>query len=143
MEIVQVQKNDLPDLSQLHEELSDMKSNFSKIEANFALMIRNDYYHLIGAKIDKRLVGSLMGILCLDLVGECRPFMIIENVIVSSDYRNKGIGKALLNEIEMIAKKLNCYYIFFVSGDNRKEAHRFYESVGYNNDKVKGFKKYL
>jgi len=143
MEIVQIQKNDLPDLSQLHEELSDMKSNFSKIEANFALMIRNDYYHLIGAKIDKRLVGSLMGILCLDLVGECRPFMIIENVIVSSDYRNKGIGKALLNEIEMIAKKLNCYYIFFVSGDNRKEAHRFYESVGYNNDKVKGFKKYL
>ena len=143
MEIVQIQKNDLPDLSQLHEELSDMKSNFSKIEANFALMIRNDYYHLIGAKIDKRLVGSLMGILCLDLVGECRPFMIIENVIVSSDYRNKGIGKALLNEIEMIAKKLNCYYIFFVSGDNRKEAHRFYESLGYNNDKVKGFKKYL
>jgi len=143
MEIVQIQKNDLPDLSQLLEELSDMKSNFSKIEANFALMIRNDYYHLIGAKIDKRLVGSLMGILCLDLVGECRPFMIIENVIVSSDYRNKGIGKALLNEIEMIAKKLNCYYIFFVSGDNRKEAHRFYESVGYNNDKVKGFKKYL
>ena len=143
MEIVQIQKNDLPDLSQLHEELSDSKSNFSKIEANFALMIRNDYYHLIGAKIDKRLVGSLMGILCLDLVGECRPFMIIENVIVSNEYRNKGIGKALLNEIEMIAKKLNCYYIFFVSGDNRKEAHRFYESVGYNNDKVKGFKKYL
>ena len=143
MEIVQIQKNDLPDLSQLHEELSDMKSNFSKIEANFALMIKNDYYHLIGAKIDNQLVGSLMGILCLDLVGECRPFMIIENVIVSSDYRNKGIGKALLNEIEMIAKKLNCYYIFFVSGDNRKEAHRFYESVGYNNDKVKGFKKYL
>ena len=143
MEIVQIQKNDLPDLSQLHEELSDMKSNFSKIEANFALMIKNDYYHLIGAKIDNRLVGSLMGILCLDLVGECRPFMIIENVIVSKDYRNKGIGKALLNEIEMIAKKLNCYYIFFVSGDNRKEAHRLYESVGYNNDKVKGFKKYL
>jgi len=77
------------------------------------------------------------------LVGECRPFMIIENVIVSKDYRNKGIGKALLNEIEMIAKKLNCYYIFFVSGDNRKEAHRLYESVGYNNDKVKGFKKYF
>jgi len=84
-----------------------------------------------------------MGILCLDLVGECRPFMIIENVIVSFDYRNKGIGKILFNEIEMIAKALDCYYIFFVSGENRKIVHRFYESAEYNKDKVKGYKKYL
>ena len=143
MEIIKIQKEDLLELSKLHEELSDMKSNLNKIEANFALMISNDYYHLIGAKIDSRLVGSLMGILCLDLVGECRPFMIIENVIVSNQYRNKGIGKALLNEIESIAKHNNCYYIFFVSSNIRKEAHLFYESVGYTNDKVKGFKKYL
>jgi len=41
----------------LHEELSDMKSNFSKIGANFALITQNGYYHLIGAKIDNKLVG--------------------------------------------------------------------------------------
>lgn len=143
MIITRIQKEDLIDLSKLYEELSGMESNLCKIESNFARMIKNEYYHLIGAKIDHKLVGSLMGIHCLDLVGECRPFMIIENVIVSANYRNKGIGKALLIEIEKIAKNLDCYYIFFVSGDNRKNAHEFYDSCGYTNDKVKGFKKYL
>jgi GNAT superfamily N-acetyltransferase len=143
MEIVRIQKSDLPDLSKLLEELSSLKSNYLKIERAFEQIIDNENYYLLGAKMDGQLVGSVMGILCLDLVGECLPFMAIENVIVSKDYRNRGIGKALMAEIELIASGLNCYYTFFVSGEDRKEAHKFYGFLGYDIDKVKGFKKYL
>ena len=110
--------------------------NFDKIE-------KNEDYFLLGAKCNDKLGGSLMGIICHDLVGECKPFMVIENVIVSSKYRGFGIGKKLMNEIERIGKEKGCYYTMFVSGAQRKEAHKFYESLGYRLDEVQGFRKYL
>ncbi len=57
--------------------------------------------------------------------------------------RGKKIGKALIYEIENIGRERNCYYTIFVSGIQRKDAHRFYESIGYSLDSVQGFKKYL
>jgi GNAT superfamily N-acetyltransferase len=84
-----------------------------------------------------------MGVVCHDLVGECRPFMVIENVIVSRDCRRQDVGTALMQAMEKIARRRKCYYIMFVSKSRRKEAHRFYESLGYRLDAVQGFKKYL
>lgn len=40
-------------------------------------------------------MGSLMGVANRELIGECRPFMVIENVIVSNKHRRMGIGKML------------------------------------------------
>lgn len=57
--------------------------------------------------------------------------------------RGKNIGKALMNEVEKIGTEKNCYYIMFVSSIHRKNAHRFYESIGYSLDSVQGFKKFL
>lgn len=136
-------KNDLKDLSLLFEELSDHKSNFELMAKNFEWIERNEDYILLGAKYNGKLVGSLMGIICHDLVGECRPFMVIENVVVSSTFRGQGIGRKLMIEIENVGKSKNCHYTMFVSGAKRKEAHKFYESLGYNLDLVQGFKKYL
>jgi len=84
-----------------------------------------------------------MGIICHDLVGECRPLMVVENMIVSQDYRRRDMGNRLMQEIEKVARRRKCYYIMFVSKGERKEAHRFYESSGYRLDAVKEFKKYL
>ncbi|HOV70464.1 MAG TPA: GNAT family N-acetyltransferase, partial [Clostridia bacterium] len=59
-----------------------------------------------------------MGIVC---VGSCRPFMVLENVIVSQPYRRTGIGRKLMEYIEKYARSVNCnYYIMFVSRANRK-----------------------
>lgn len=84
-----------------------------------------------------------MGILCKDLIGECEPFMAIENVVVSSKIRRQGIGRKLMNEIEVIARQQNCSYIILVSGGQRVEAHRMYESMGYREEHVEGFRKFL
>ena len=110
---------------------------------NFKIISTDNNYILLGARYNDKLAGSLMGIICYDLVGDCKPFMVIENVIVTAAYRGKGIGKLLINEIERIGKTRNCYYTMFVSGIHRIDAHKFYQSTGYNPDTVKGFKKYL
>ena len=133
----------LPQLALLFEELSGNQTNIAKMAENFEWMQLNDDYILLGAFLDQKLVGSLMGIICRDLVGECKPFMVIENVIVSGEFRGRGIGKELMLAIEKIGIERGCYYVIFVSGAKRIEAHRFYESLGYRLDEVQGFKKYL
>jgi len=77
------------------------------------------------------------------MLGDCKPFMFIESVIVSTKYRGKGIGRKLIEEIELQAKRRDCYLIQFVSSGYRKEAHKFYEAVGYKLGFVEGFRKIL
>jgi len=142
--IEKINSDDLIELSDLYEELSGNKTNIEKMKENYDWINTNPDYILIGAKDDnKNLVGSLLGIMCHDVVGECRPFMVLENVIVRSDYRGLGIGKQLMSFIEDYCRKRKCYYIIFVSSKSRKESHRFYESLGYDINAVQGFKKYL
>ncbi|WML34031.1 GNAT family N-acetyltransferase [Clostridium sp. OS1-26] len=142
--IVKITYNDLDDLLSLYEELLERKTNSQKFRKNFDWINSNKDYLLIGAKNDNgNLVGSLFGIICKDLGGECRPFIVIENVIVKSSCRKMGIGKQLMSFIEEFARKRNCNFTMIISAFKRKDAHRFYESIGYSKDVVQGFKKYL
>jgi hypothetical protein len=47
----------------------------------------NSNYNILCAKIGNKVVGSVMGILCNELFGECMPFMVVENVAVLKEYR--------------------------------------------------------
>ena len=44
-------------------------------------------------------------------------------------------------QIERIAKDLGCGYM--IDGDQRKEAHIFYEKLGFKDEKVQGYRKHL
>jgi ribosomal protein S18 acetylase RimI-like enzyme len=136
-------RDDLNDLATLLAELSGKLANMELMLKNLEWMEKNGDYYVLGAKLDQRLAGSIMGIVCRDLVGECKPFLVVENVIVSSQFRNQGIGKRLMLEMEKIGRKRDCHYIMFVSGAQRRDAHQFYESLGYKLNVVQGFKKYL
>ena len=82
----------------------------------FINMDRCDDYYLLGAKTENHLlIGSIMGIVCLDLLKQGRPFMVMENLIVDSKWQGKGAGKLLLAEIKCIARKRNCIFMQFFS----------------------------
>lgn len=138
-----INKEDLPELADLYQELAGTWTNLEKMKETYQSMQSKPEYILLGAKLDGKLVGSFMGIVCSELVGECRPFMVIENVIVSNKYRGGGIGRLLMQYMESIARERGCYYIMFVSSMFRQEAHQFYESMGYKRDEVQGFRKRL
>ena len=66
----------------------------------------------------------------------------IMGIAVSSAYRKKGIGRALLNEIELWGKESGAHGIRLVSGSTRTDAHVFYENCGYEFGKTQyNFKK--
>jgi ribosomal protein S18 acetylase RimI-like enzyme len=64
-------------------------------------------------------------------------------MIVDKSYREKGIGKVLISELEKIATKRDCSQVILVTERNRVEAVKFYESVGYSSQTHLGFKKKL
>ncbi|MCM3293024.1 GNAT family N-acetyltransferase [Paenibacillus sp. MER 180] len=138
-----ITENDLLALSQLYRELMGQQTNQAKLEQVYRTIQHNEQYIILGAFDEEQLVGSLMGIICHDLVGDCKPFMVIENVIVSPVVRRQGVGKKLMQEIENMARQRDCYYIIFVSGEQRKEAHQFYERLGFKDEKVEGYRKHL
>lgn len=69
--------------------------------------------------------------------------MVIEDVVVLQEFRRQGIAKQLLIKIEEIARDAKCSMIIFVSSEHRLGAHKLYESLGYGNDKVNGYRKRL
>ncbi|AOO63841.1 GNAT family N-acetyltransferase [Sulfurospirillum halorespirans] len=143
MKIAKITKNDLPQLSTLFMEFIGIKSNLDKMSSSLDVIMANPNYSVLGAKIDGDLVGSAMGIICFDLVGECQPFMVIENVVVAEHARGKGVGKALVSALESEASKAHSHYIMLVSSASRVDAHGFYKSQGYDTDGFRGFKKYI
>ena len=84
-----------------------------------------------------------MGVVCHELFGECRPFMVVENVAVLKSHCRKGIAKQLFIELEEVAKSFDCSMILFVSSSFREGAHKLYESLGYGKDEVNGYRKRL
>jgi len=68
-----------------------------------------------------------------------RPYAIIENVVTHQDYRKKGFGKIVMEKAVDYAKQVNCYKVMFLSSSSRKEAHLFYEKIGFDGSSKKGF----
>ncbi|EHJ56970.1 hypothetical protein HMPREF9318_00598 [Streptococcus urinalis FB127-CNA-2] len=60
----------------------------------------------------------------------------ILGLAVLEEAQGKGIGKKLMAELERIAKESSFAYIRLNSASHRKQAHAFYESIGYKSDKI-------
>jgi GNAT superfamily N-acetyltransferase len=143
MIIKKMSEKDIPELALLYKQFWNEESSIDKMASGYATLSHNDDYIFLNAMLDGQLVGSVQGIICHELYGQCRPFMVIENMIVDSSHRRKGIGKALITEIEKHAIKNDCYQILLVTESDRNDASKFYTSAGFNTDSHRGFKKKL
>ena len=57
----------------------------------------------------------------------------IDELVVDSCFRNKGIGKMLMNKMELIAMEDACKRIELDSAFHRKDAHEFYLKNAFEN----------
>ncbi len=58
-------------------------------------------------------------------------YLEIDNFIVHSDHRKKGVGKMLTDYIDKIAKEKNCTMIVLDAYTGNFKAHRFYYNQGF------------
>jgi len=109
------------------------EEKFSEIVKSFLSMDTNKILLAIIPDQDlgvDRIIGLLSYVLIQRLNLEKLELWIPE-LVVSHEYRDKGIGTILLNECESVAKNNNCYRIRLESGNDRIEAHYFYKKLGF------------
>jgi len=141
MEIRDLRIEDIESLSTLYCQFWNETSDIQKMKDKFSQLQGNGSYILLCAEENSALLGSLMGVICEELYGDCKPFLVVENMVVDSVYRKKGIGKALFAELEERAKNKGCTQIVLVTETERKDACGFYESIGFHPTANKGYKK--
>lgn len=134
---------DIPGLAQLYRQFWNEESRVEIMHEQFIKFQKNNSHILISAIENNKLIGSVMGVICEELYGDCKAFLVLENMIVDKNYRNKGVGKELVSKLEKIATNRNCTQVIVVTESNRTDACKFYESAGYSHDSHKGFKKKL
>jgi len=143
MTIRNVEINDIEPLAELYFQFWNEYSDTRAMKDKFVQLQSNDAYIILCAVESEVLIGSLMGVVCEELYGDCKPFLVIENMIVDRNHRSKGVGKALFVELEKRAKTKNCTQIILVTEKERKDACSFYESLGFHPTANKGYKKKL
>lgn len=94
---------------------------------------------ILVAREGEQIVGTVSGFCCRGLAS---TLLVIEDLIVSEGLRGSGIGTGLMTAIHEYGKQQGCEYAILVSSGFRKQAHRFYEKMGYIED-VRGFRKDL
>lgn len=133
-------EQDLPDLLTLYNELYHVPTEPDRMRVSFRQMTSSPDYLVVGAFTDEgELVGSALSVICLDMIAGCRPWAMVENVIVTGRVRGQGVGRLLMDELERFARERGCSYIQLTT--SRPSAHQFYTALGYSDDLVRAFRK--
>jgi GNAT superfamily N-acetyltransferase len=127
---------DVPALDRLYRELhcghyDEFASTAAKFRSAFRSLARNRDHHLLVAEHSGRVVGTLHLLVFRHLGHGLRPVAIVENVVVQSGLRSKGIGERMMEAAGTIAQANGCYKMALTSNIKRPRAHRFYERLGW------------
>jgi GNAT superfamily N-acetyltransferase len=87
--------------------------------------------HLLVADDDGRIVGTVHLIVIPHFSRTCKPSGLLESMVVDEAYRRKGVGAALLREVQRLAHEAGCYKLALSSNLARRGAHRFYSRLGW------------
>jgi GNAT superfamily N-acetyltransferase len=95
-----------------------------------AIIFRDPRQHLLLADID----GAICGLISLDLIyslARGADIARITALAVTPNCQRQGIGRRLLREVELIARRAGASRLEVTSNPRRIEAHAFYRGCGY------------
>lgn len=108
---------------------------FEEIEAD-----KNN--ELIIAETDGEIVGTLQITFTPSISFQGGKRATVESVRVDEKYRGRGIGRQLMLWAIERARRENCFAVQLTTNADRKDAHRFYENLGFQGSHL-GMKIYL
>ncbi len=88
---------------------------------------------VFGAFVGDHLVAMLTLHLLPNVTWDARPYALIENVITTSAYRKRGIGKRVMRFAIDHAWTQNAFKIMLMTGKKR-DAEGFYAAVGFSQE---------
>lgn len=134
IKIYEATEVDLPAVLSLYTQLGQDDGSVLDLEDAgriFARMQTYPDYRLYVARLDGRVVGTFALLIMDNLGHRGARSAILEDVVVADGLRGQGIGKEMLKYIGILCRAKECYKMALSSNRNRKAAHRFYESLGF------------
>ncbi len=128
---------DMPDIIRLYRE-SGVDQDFSLTVADaerfFERTQQYPNYTLWVAtlgELDHKPVGTFALLVMDNLVHHGSPSGIVEGVAVDLNFQGKGIGRQMMQVAIAQCRAAGCYKLALSTNLRRKEAHAFYESLGF------------
>lgn len=134
LKIRKAEKSDIPNILKLIKELAEYEKLLHEVvttEKHLEEVVFGEkkFVEVLIAEYDEKLAGQTIFFHNFStFVG--RPGLYIEDLYVRPQFRGKGIGKALLNEVIKLAKERNCGRVEWVVLDWNQPAIDFYKSIG-------------
>ena len=132
--------DDIPLILELLYELGRQKpqkdselEKFEKLLKNY--MQEDDKKILVAQDNDSKIIG-MISMVFLSRLNQNTLEMYVPELIVSQNYRSKGIGKKLIDSSIEFGKEKKCHRIRLESGNQRIESHKFYKHLGFENSSV-------
>lgn len=136
--IREAKESDLPSLIGLfaadtmggHGDTTDLSAYDEYLRAFRTISASSDQT-LYAAELAGEIVGTFQTIVVTSLHRRGSSAMIIESVQTRDDMRGQGIGAAMINFCIDEAKSRDMRMVQLTSNAVRKDAHRFYERLGF------------
>ena len=99
--------------------------------AHFARIRQWPNLRVLVAALDGEIAGTYT-LLIMDLLGKRgTPAGVVEDVAVLPARQGQGIGRAMMEHARAECRRAGCYKMALSSNLRRTDAHRFYDSLGF------------
>lgn len=139
--IRRAQASDADAINHLYAELNTLSAP-SVLPERIAELAVSEYTHLLVCDDEGDVLATALLCLCQDVMFGNQPFALVENFVVSKDYKREGIGKSMVDYIEAFCVEQNCSKIILQTSSENRDARDFYTAMGYDSDAKIGFIKY-
>ena len=102
----------------------------SEIERRWSLVRDHDRTIILLAEDRDEPVG-LIAVHVTPLLFYPHPLARVTTLVVDSNKQRQGIGRTLVEKAAELARDLGCERVELTTGLSRKQAHAFYQSVGF------------
>lgn len=143
MRVRRAEPGDAPAIQALYEALVPGDENITVEPAQLSRLQRDPDNQLLVVVTASAVCGTAFLTICRDPMYGDQPYGVVENVIVLAPARRLGAGRALMAEVERVARAARCTKVMLLSSATRTDAHVFFARLGYDGARKRGFVKYL
>lgn len=104
----------------------------AELEASWSNILADSKLIYLGAFEEGALLAACNAVVVPNMTRGARPYALVENVVTKATARRRGLGAAVLRALVERCWVAGCYKVMLMSAASRPEAHRFYESVGFD-----------
>jgi ribosomal protein S18 acetylase RimI-like enzyme len=120
---------DVPRLAELIEQLG-YPASVDAVGARVERLSASGAARVVVAELDGDVVG-LASVQISQTLEYDEPVARVSALVVDERRRRRGIGEALVAELEAEARRRCCCLIFLTTAERRTEAHSFYRRIGF------------